>query len=207
VTTVGLWRGGAPLVLASRSQARRKLLAAAQIPFQACDAGIDERSIAAPLRASGVDASGIAGALARAKALATVARMPDRLVLAADQTLSIDGAVLTKPADRAAAVAQLELLSGRAHELHSAFCLARSGMILCEAVPQARLVVRPLSRAFIEIYVGLAGDAVLSSVGGYRFEELGVHLFESVEGDQATVLGLPMLPLLAYLRAQGMLVA
>jgi len=207
VTSMGLWRGGAPLVLASRSQARRKLLAAAQIPFQACDSGIDERSIEAPLRAKGVDAAGIAGFLAREKALATAARMPDRLVLGADQTLSVEGQVLAKPADRAAAVAQLEHLSGRSHELHAAICLVRSGKILLEAVPSARLVVRPLSRAFIEAYVGLMGDLVLSSVGAYRLEELGIHLFETVEGDQATILGLPMLPLLAYLRAEGLVLA
>lgn len=205
--TNGLWRGGAPLVLASKSHARRKLLAAAQIPSQACDAGIDERSIEAPLRAKGVDAAGIAGALARKKALATVARMPERLVLAADQTLSIEGQILAKPSDRAAAVAQLEQLSGQAHEVHSAICLAQSGKILLEVVPTARLVVRPLSRAFIEAYVGLVGDAALSSVGAYRIEELGIHMFEAVEGDQATILGLPLLPLLAYLRAQGLVLA
>lgn len=199
-----LWRGGAPLVLASKSRARRKLLAAAQIPFQSCDSGVDERTVEAPLRAKGVDAAGTAAYLAREKALTVAAKIPERLVLAADQTLSIDGKVLTKPKDRAAAVAQLEQLSGRVHELHSAICLARSGKILLEAVPTARLVVRPLSRAFIEAYVDLVGDVALSSVGAYRIEELGIHLFEAVEGDQATVLGLPLLPLLAYLRAQGL---
>jgi septum formation protein len=207
VRTNGLWRGGAPLVLASKSHARRKLLAAAHIPFQACDAGIDERSFEVPYRTKGIDAAGIARALAREKALATVARMPGRLVLAADQTLSIAGKVLTKPTERAAAVAQLEQLSGKVHELHSAICLARSGEILLEVVPMARLLVRPLSRAFIEAYVGLVGDAALSSVGAYRIEELGIHLFETVEGDQPTILGLPLIPLLAYLRAQGLLLA
>lgn len=203
----GLWRGGAPLVLASKSHARRQLLAAAQIPFQACDAGIDERSIEAPLRAKGIDGSGIAGYLAREKALATAARMPTRLVLAADQTLTIDGQVLTKPADKAEAVAQLERLSGRIHELHSAICLVGSGKILLEAVPVARLAVRPLSKAFIEAYLGLVGDAALSSVGSYRIEGLGIHLFEAIEGDQATILGLPLLPLLTYLRAKALILA
>lgn len=202
-----LWRGGAPLVLASKSPARRQLLATAQIPFQYCDAGIDERALEAPLRAKGVNAAGIAAYLAREKALATAARMTGRLVLAADQTLSIDGEILVKPVDRAAAVVQLERLSGRIHELHSAICLVRSGEILMEAVPMARLVVRPLSQAFIEAYVGLLGDTIVSSVGAYRIEELGIHLFEAVEGDQSTILGLPLLPLLAGLRARGLVLA
>jgi septum formation protein len=201
----GLWRGGAPLVLASKSHARRQLLAAAQIPFQAVDAEIDERSVDAPLRAKGVDASGIAGYLAREKALAAATRMPLRLVLAADQTLSVDGQVLIKPSDRAEAAIQLERLSGKIHELHSAICLVGSGKILLESVSIARLVMRPLSRAFIEAYLGLIGDSALSSVGAYRIEGLGIHLFEAVEGDQATILGLPLLPLFSYFRAQGLI--
>lgn len=205
--TKGLWRAGAPLVLASKSEARRNLLAAAQIPFEACDAGLDERTLEVPLRAKGVDAAGIAGFLAREKALAVAARMPGRLVLAADQTLAIGGQVLSKPADRAVAVAQLEQLSGRTHELHSAICLVRSGDVLLEAVPMARLTVRRLSPAFVAAYVDLVGEAVLSSVGAYRIEALGIHLFERVEGDQSTILGLPLLPLLAYFRAEGMILA
>jgi septum formation protein len=205
--TKSLWRGGAPLVLASKSEARRNLLAEAQIPFEACDAGIDERDLEAPLRRNGTDAAGIARFLAREKALAVAARMPERLVLAADQTLAMDGQVLTKPVDRAVAVVQLEQLSGRTHELHSAICLVRSGQVVLEAVPTARLAVRPLSPAFIEAYVDLMGDRVLASVGAYRIEELGIHLFERVEGDQSTILGLPLLPLLAYLRAEGMILA
>ncbi len=205
--TKGLWRGGAPLVLASKSEARRKLLAAAQIPFEACDAGIDERTLEAPLRTKGADTASIALFLAREKALASAARMPERLVLAADQTLAIGGQVLAKPVDRAAAVAQLEHLSGRTHELHSAICLVRSGQVVLEAVPAARLTVRALSPVFIEAYVDLMGDVVLSSVGAYRIEELGIHLFERVEGDQSTILGLPLLPLLAYLRAEGLILA
>lgn len=203
--TKGLWRAGAPLVLASKSEARRTLLAAAQLPFEACDAGLDERALEAPLRAKGMDAAGTAGFLAREKALAVAARMQGRLVLAADQTLAVDGRVLCKPSSREAAVAQLGLLSGRTHELHSAICLVRSGEVLLEAVPMARLAVRPLSAAFIAAYLDLVGDAVLSSVGAYRIEALGIHLFEKVEGDQSTILGLPLLPLLGYLRAEGMI--
>jgi septum formation protein len=199
----GLWRAGAPLMLASRSEARRQLLAAAHIPFDTCAVEIDERGLEAPLRAEGVDAARIACFLAREKALAGAARKPERLVLAADQTLSIEGEMLTKPADLPAAIAQLERLSGRTHELHSAICLARSGDILLEAVRSARLTVRPLSPAFIATYVDLVGDAVSTSVGGYRIEEAGIHLFETIEGDQSTILGLPMIPLLAYLRDEG----
>jgi septum formation protein len=98
-------------------------------------------------------------------------------------------------------------LSGRSHELHSALCLAKSGKVLMEAVSMARLAVRPLSRAFIEAYVGLVGEAIVSSVGAYKIEELGIHLFEHVEGDRTTILGLPLLPLLAYLRAEGLILS
>ncbi|WP_036260746.1 Maf family protein [Methylocapsa aurea] len=200
-----LWRGAAPLLLASKSQTRRGLLAAAGIPFEIRDSAIDERGVEAPLLAEGAGAEEIARRLARAKALAVGAPNPGRLVLGADQTLGLEDRVFAKPRDRAGAAAQLEALSGRTHELYSAICVVRGNRILFEAAPAARLTMRRLSREFIETYVGLAGDSVLASVGAYQLEGLGIHLFEKIEGDHATVLGLPLLPLLAYLRAEGSL--
>jgi septum formation protein len=200
-----IWRGGAPLLLASKSAARRGLLAAAGVLFETADAAIDERAVEAPLRAAGAGGSEIALHLARAKALAVAATHPDRLVVGADQTLSLAAQVFAKPVDRAAAAAQLIALSGRTHELHSAFCVARGDKVLFEAAPVARLKVRPLSSDFIEAYMALAGNAALSSVGAYQIEGLGVHLFEKVEGDHSTILGLPLLPLLAFLREEGSL--
>ncbi len=200
-----IWRGGAPLMLASKSAARRGLLAATGIPFETADAAIDERAVEAPLRAAGAGGSEIARHLARAKALAVASRRPDRLVIGADQTLSLAEQVFVKPIDRAAAATQLAALSGRTHELHSAICAARGNKILFEAAPIARLAMRPLSVAFIEAYLALVGDAALASVGAYQIEGLGVHLFEKVEGDHSTILGLPLLPLLAFLREKGSL--
>lgn len=198
-----LWRGGAPLILASKSGARRSLLAAAGFPFESVDSAIDERIIEAPLLAAGAAASEIARRLAQAKALAVSAKQPDRLVIGADQTLSLEGRIFAKPADRAAAAAQLAALSGRVHELHSALCVARAGKILFEAAPAARLTVRHLSPAFIDAYLDIVGDAALGSVGAYQIEGLGVHLFEKVDGDHSTILGLPLMPLLAFLRDEG----
>jgi septum formation protein len=200
-----LWRGAAPLVLASKSAARRSLLAAARVPFETADASIDERAVEAPLRATGAGGLEIALHLARAKAAAVGAKQPERLVLGADQTLSLENRIFTKPADRAAAAAQLAALSGRTHELHSAICVARGNEILFEAAAVARLTVRPLSQAFIEAYIATVGDAALASVGAYQIEGVGIHLFEKVEGDHSTILGLPLLPLLTFLRQEGSL--
>lgn len=200
-----LWRGSAPLLLASKSAARRGLLAAAGLPFETADSSIDERAIEAPLRAAGAGGPEIALRLARAKALAVGAKQPDRLVIGADQTLSLESRIFTKPFDRAAAAAQLAALSGRPHELHSALCVVRGNKVLFEAAPVARLTMRPLSQAFIEAYIATVGDAALASVGAYQIEGLGIHLFEKVEGDHSTILGLPLLPLLTYLREEGSL--
>lgn len=200
-----MWRGGAPLVLASKSSARRSLLAATGIPFESCDAGIDERAVEAPLRCKKPDGAAIALHLARAKALAIAANCLGRLVLGADQTLSIGGAILSKPDDRAAAAAHLKMLSGATHELHSALCVVKDGDILFEAAPSAKLTVRPLSPAFIKTYLDEVGKAASSSVGAYQIEGLGIHLFERIEGDHSTILGLPLLPLLNFLREEGYL--
>jgi septum formation protein len=203
----GLWRGKAPLVLASKSAARGGLLAAAGIPFDMIAAEIDERVVEAPLRAKGAAAAAVAAHLASAKALAVAAGRPERLVVGADQILALDGKIFFKPANRDAARAQLQEFSGKTHVLHSALCVVRGEDTLFETVATAKLTCRALSTDFIDRYLGAAGDAVLASVGAYQVEGLGIHLFEKIDGDHATILGLPLLPLLAFLRQEGSLAA
>ncbi len=198
-----LWLLPRPLILASKSQARRSLLAASGIPFEAIDAEIDERVVEGPLRAGGLNGAGIALALARAKALAVSAEHADRLVVGADQTLSLDGRVLSKPADRAVARRQIVSMAGKTHSLHSALCIARNDRIVAEACAEARLTCRSFSPQFVDCYLDLAGAGVLQSVGGYAVEGLGIHLFERIEGEHSTILGLSMLHLLGILREIG----
>jgi len=201
----GFWRGTAPLVLASQSRARQALLSAAGIPFEICAALIDERGIEAPLVASGANAADIALYLSRAKALKVSREMPGRLVIGADQTLCLEGRLFGKPAGRAAAMVQLEALSGRTHELYSGCCVARENIVLFETVCVARLSCRRLSPAFIDAYVEEAGD--LNSAGVYRIEGAGIHLFDAIDGEHATILGLPLLALLKFLREEGSLLS
>ncbi len=198
------WRDPHPLVLASQSAARRSLLASTGIPFETQAAEIDERALEERVRAEG--ASAVAGYLARSKALAVSAERPDRLVVGADQTLAQGDRLFHKPENRMEAGRQLHALSGKAHELHSALCVALGDKVLFEAVPVARMTCRPFTAAFIDHYLDAAGDVVLRSVGAYQVEALGVHLFERIEGDHSTILGLPLLPLLAFFRQDGHLV-
>jgi septum formation protein len=201
----GFWRGTAPLVLASQSAARQGLLGAAGIPVEICPAAIDERAIEAPLVASGAGADDVALHLSRAKALPVSGKKPNRLVVGADQTLCLEGRLFGKPAGRAAAKAQLEALSGRSHELYSGCCVARENALLFETVGVARLSCRRLSQAFIDAYMAQAD--ILGSAGVYRIEGPGIHLFDAIEGDHATILGLPLLPLLKFLREEGSLLS
>ena len=134
-----------------------------------------------------------------------VVRHPGRFVVGADQTLALGTRLFSKPAGRAQAAEQLRALAGRSHELHSAVAVARDGKILFEAVSVARMTMRQLGEAEIEAYLDEAGEAVTSSVGAYQLEGLGVHLFERIEGDHFTILGLPLLPLLAFLRGERLL--
>ena len=200
---MGLWLAAAPLVLASGSAVRRKLLEAAGIPVEVRPATLDER--AAEASAPRDDPSAVAALLAREKALRVAKDVPGRLVVAADQTLALGNRRFDKPADRAGARAQLQALAGRTHELRAAVAVARGAEVLFAHVGVARLTMRPLSDAFLDRYLDAAGAAVTASVGGYQLEALGVHLFERIEGDHFTILGLPLLPLLAYLRAEGSL--
>src|SRR5215469_13000171 len=200
---MALWLAAMPLVLASASAVRRTLLEAAGIPVEVRPAPIDERAIEAA--APGSAPSAVAALLAREKALRVAADAPGRLVVGADQTLALGRHRFDKPADRAAARAQLQALAGRTHELHAAIAVARNGNVLFEHVGVARLTMRALSEAFLERYLDAAGAAVTASVGAYQLEGLGVHVFDRVDGDHFTILGLPLLPLLAYLRAEGSL--
>ena len=196
-----LWIAEQPLLLASKSDIRGKVLAAAGLRFGIRPAQIDERAIEA--KACVIDAVAAAQLLARAKASAVSAGHPGHLVLGADQTLALDATRFSKPKDRAEAVAQLQSLRGRTHELHSALALVRNGEVLFELVDTARLTMRNFSDRFLEDYLDMTGDVALSSVGGYQLEGIGIHLFEKVEGDYFTILGLPLLPLLAFLRGEG----
>jgi len=200
---VPLWLAERPLVLASKSEIRRAVLTDAAIPVEVSPADVDERGIeqAATTR----DAGEIAARLARAKAQAIAARLPDRLVLGADQTLALAGLRFSKPADRAAARDQLKMLRGQTHELHTAIALAREGSIVFEHREVARLTMRAFSDGFLESYLDAMGSAVTASVGGYQLEKAGSQLFERIDGDHFVMLGLPLMALLAYLRRAGCL--
>jgi septum formation protein len=198
-----LWRGKHPLILASQSRARQTLLANAGIDFEAVAADIDERAVQ---QASRLTAPGeVAALLAREKALAVSTRQPGRFVVGADQTLALGTRLFSKPAGRSQAAEQLRALAGRAHELHSAVAVARENKIVFEAATMARMTMRQLADREIAAYLDEAGEAVTSSVGAYQLEGLGVHLFEHIEGDHFTILGLPLLQLLAFLRSERLL--
>lgn len=198
-----IWRGEEPLILASQSAARRMLLAGAGITFDAAPADIDERGIQ---QKSGLTAPGdVAALLAEQKAAFVSLRHPGRYVVGADQTLSVGDRLFNKPAGREQAAQQLRDLSGKTHELHSAIALACDGATLFSHVSVAHMTMRQLDDAAIDTYLDAAGDKVTTSVGAYQLEGLGVHLFELIEGDHFTILGLPLLPLLKFLRGEGMI--
>jgi septum formation protein len=198
-----LWRGNQPLVLASQSKARQTLLANAGIEFASDPADIDERAIQST---SGLSAPGeIASLLAREKARAVSARRSGQYVVGADQTLALGTRIFNKPSDRSQAADQLRALSGHYHELHAAVAVVRDGKLLFEHVSIAGMTMRRLRDAEIDRYIEEVGDAVTSSVGAYQLEGLGVHLFERIEGDHFTILGLPLLELLRFLRGEHLL--
>jgi septum formation protein len=198
-----IWRGNDPVILASQSRARQMLLGNAGISFEAVPADIDERAVQ---KNSGLTSPGeIAGLLAREKALLVSAKNPGRHVIGADQTLALGERLFSKPSGRAQAAEQLRLLAGNSHTLHSAVAVARDGKIVFSDVSIARMTMRQLSENEIAGYLDAAGEAVTTSVGAYQLEGLGVHLFERIEGDHFTILGLPLLPLLAFLRRERLL--
>ena len=198
-----IWRGKDPLILASQSHVRKMLLANAGIEFEALPADIDERAIQ---ENSGLSApADIASLLAREKALFVSSQRPGRFVVGADQTLALGDRLFSKPAGRDQAAEQLRALAGRVHELHSAVAVAQDGKILFADTSVARMSMRPLTEDGINAYLDQAGQAVTTSVGAYQLEGLGVHLFERIDGDHFTILGLPLLSLLDFLRSENLL--
>jgi septum formation protein len=192
------------VILASTSRSRRALLENAGIAFTALSPGVDEDAAKAGLLAEGAGPRRIAEVLAGLKAIAVSERMSG-LVIGADQTLELDGGLVDKAADMAEARGRLRAMRGRKHHLHSAVVVARDGKPVWETVQTATLQVREFSDVFLDSYLDQVGDQVLGSVGCYHLEGLGLQLFDGVEGDYFTILGLPMLGLLGYLRDQGAL--
>ena len=166
---------------------------------------VDERAIEARFLSEDRPSDGLAAALAQAKALAVSALRPDAYCVGADQTLTVEGRRLHKPSDLEGAASSLAVLAGQTHELISAFCVARQGRALGAGEDRALLTMRPLDAEQIAAYLALAGPGIIASVGAYQLEGVGMHLFERVEGDYSTVLGLPMLKLLAWLRGAGLI--
>lgn len=191
---------GARLVLASASASRRRLLAAAGLAFEALPANVDEAEVKLALQAEGAAPIQAAETLAELKATRISARRPGALVVGADQLLACEGRWYDKPVDAAGAIDQLLALAGRTHSLETAACVVENGNRLWHHNAVSRLTMRPFGRDFAERYLAAAGPAALESVGGYQLEGLGVQLFSRVEGDFFEILGLPLLPLLAFLR-------
>jgi nucleoside triphosphate pyrophosphatase len=194
------------VVLASASRARRELLAAAGVPFTVEPTDVDEPAIRKGLD-GGTASTQIAEILACAKAQDVSRRHVDSLVIGADQVLAFGDEILTKPGDMNGARATLTKLRGNTHELHAAVALAEKGEVVWTHTATARLTMRAFSDAFLEDYLTRAGDRIGQSVGAYELEGLGVQLFERIEGDYFTILGLPLLPLLAELRAREIIAA
>ncbi|WP_374939290.1 Maf-like protein [Mesorhizobium sp. NBSH29] len=188
------------IILASGSPFRKKLLMDAGIVVSSVPASLDERALEAPLAGSGATPADIAQVLAEAKALDVSAKNPGALVIGCDQTLSLHDEVFHKPADMEAARRHLLTLSGKTHQLNSAVVLAKNGETLWRHVGIARLTMRSLEPGFVGRHLAQVGETALTSVGAYQIEGPGIQLFESIDGDTFTIMGLPLLPLLAELR-------
>ena len=201
--TPDLWTAPAALVLASGSATRLAALRALGLRAECVPPQVDERAREAEYLASGGDPAALAACLARAKALEVSSRRPEAICLGADQTLTLRNATFHRSATLAEAAASLAKLAGQTHALVSAACVVRDGEVLFELQDQAHLTMRRLSAGQIQAYLDAAGPAALASVGGYQIEALGLHLFERVAGDHATILGLPLLALLSRFRALG----
>jgi septum formation protein len=200
-----LWLAAEPLILASQSKVRRALIEAAGIPVETRPAHLDERAIERQV-ASG-DPADVALTLAREKARTVAAMSGPGIVVGCDQTLALGQQRFSKPTDRAAARAQLMAMRGRTHQLHSAVAVCRNGSVTFAYVTAAQLKMREFSEGFLEAYLDTAGALVTETVGGYHLERTGIHLFDSIEGDNFTILGLPLVPLLDHLRQIGVLAA
>ena len=191
------------LILASRSAGRAALLRAARVPVEIVPAAVDEAAVKAGMLADGAPPRDIADALAELKALRVAGRHPASIVLGADQVLVCDGRLYDKPRDLAEARAQLLALRGQRHELISAAVAFENAAPVWRHVGRAQLTMRRFSEAFLDAYLAEQGPELLSSVGAYRLEDGGAQLFSRVEGDIFTVMGLPLLELLAFLRTRG----
>ena len=191
------------LILASRSAARRAMLTGAGVVFTVQVPDVDEDAV--KVSHDPTDAAGLALELARVKALAVSRHHPDAWVLGADQTLAFGGGLVSKATSLDAARAGLAAMRGRVHHLHSGAALARNGQIVWSGVDAATMRVRKFSDTFLDAYLAAEGEELLACVGSYRLEGQGSQLFESVEGDYFTVLGLPLWPVLAELRRAGVL--
>lgn len=194
------------LILASQSASRRAMLEAAGVPFAAQPAHVDEAAAKATL--ADLSPRDLADALAELKALKVSQREPQALVLGSDSLVALeDGSILDKPESREQAAAHLARMSGGRHDIVSAAVIAEGGRAVWRHVDRAKLLVRPLSPAFIEAYLDAEWPAIAGCVGCFRIEGPGVQLFSRIEGSQFTVLGMPLLPLLAFLRERGVLLA
>ena len=191
------------LILASASQVRARLLEGARVPFTVQVSQVDEDHIKDALAGQGVDA--IAARLAEEKARAIAGDHGDDLIIGADQILECEGRLFDKPRDRAGAASHLRELRGRAHRLVTAAAVVRGPDLLWQTVAETRLTMRDVSDEFIDAYLNSIGDDALASVGAYRLEDMGAQLFAKIDGDYFTILGLPLLELLEFLRSQGIL--
>ena len=194
---------GATIVLASKSRSRAAVLAGAGVAFEMEDSEVDEGALKAGLLADGASPREVAERLGEAKALAVSARRPGDQVIGADQTLDLGGALYDKPADLAEARRHLTAMRGRDHALHGGIVAAEGGEVVWRTTETSRLWMREFSDAFLEGYLARGGEALLASVGAYQLEGEGAQLFEKIEGDYFAILGLPLLPLLGFLRARG----
>lgn len=189
------------LILASQSHTRKALLQQAGLHFDTVPASIDERGLEQTTIDAGGDGRDVALLLAEKKAATIAAAHPGAFVIGADQTLALGAELLHKPGNRSEAAAQLDRLRGKTHRLHAAVALVRDNQLLWSGVETAELTLREFSSQERDDVLDREGDAILSSVGGYRLEGPSIRLFETVTGDYFTILGLPLLPLLAALRS------
>ena len=192
------------LILASTSATRQRLLRAAGLRFTAEAASVDETSVLESLVAEKAKPRDVADVLAELKAVKISYRNPEATVIGADQVLSLGAEMFQKPIDRDAARAQLLRLRGRTHVLSSAVCVARGGSVVWRLVDEARLTMRAFSDEFLDAYLVDAAEDILGSVGAYHVEGVGIQLFSKIEGDAFTIQGLPLLPLIDFLRTHGM---
>jgi septum formation protein len=194
------------LILASTSKTRQMVLSNAGVSFEAMSPRVDEDAAKQALRADGITPRDLADALAELKTLKLSQRLGSDFILGADQTLSLDdGSMFDKPNSPMQLRAQLKSLGGKTHSLWSAAVIAQGGVPIWRHIERCEMTMRPLSDAFIDDYIGLEGDALLGSVGGYRIESRGIQLFSRIEGSHFGILGLPLLPLLDFLRTRGVI--